>query len=147
METLLRGNFFLVAFKKSSDFLGSWINGNPISILSLLLVNLFSSDFLGSWINGNQVMSEWISTLTNCASDFLGSWINGNFDSCPVQTYWVCLLTSSEVELMETVTAQFFSVSPLCTSDFLGSWINGNPMYSSCPDVIIKDFWLPRKLN
>ncbi len=84
-----------------------------------------ASDFLGSWINGNYFTCPFYDLHYN-SSDFLGSWINGN---CCIGSYlrhFGLLLTSSEVELMET-----FSVSPLCkfvaiTSDFLGSWINGN---------------------
>ncbi len=147
----------------SSDFLGSWINGNTFIISPL---SSFTSDFLGSWINGNPTT---LSGLSRWTSDFLGSWINGNNGFCLLWAFGV-LLTSSEVELMETFlncdsawsinSSDFLgswingnlllrrSISSSTTSDFLGSWINGNFKLIDVVEIFFTYvFWLPRKLN
>ena len=88
-----------------------------------------SSDFLGSWINGNS--RRFGKTNNNLASDFLGSWINGNSSMRSPPAFWIAdLLTSSEVELMETLVSLQDCDVVLYTSDFLGSWINGNTRYT-----------------
>ncbi len=107
---------------RASDFLGSWINGNPYRYNNAI-VKFDASDFLGSWINGNNSMiTLGLITETN-TSDFLGSWINGNKKDWKVR--------------------QKNAIS----SDFLGSWINGNHPYLATGRDKIPNFWLPRKLN
>ncbi len=144
MEVTLQGT---LKNASASDFLGSWINGNLVA-RCLLLAELKTSDFLGSWINGNYSALS-TSFMPANTSDFLGSWINGNnpkphteylhyqlLTSSEVELmethhhWWKTkrghLLTSSEVELMETVLDHSVKLKLSTASDFLGSWINGN---------------------
>ncbi len=85
-----------------------------------------TSDFLGSWINGNLRCLLSLRLDPTKASDFLGSWINGNSQPNRILMVGTCLLTSSEVELMETAKAASPYETKITASDFLGSWINGN---------------------
>ncbi len=103
-----------------------------------------TSDFLGSWINGNNSLNWFLQTISS--SDFLGSWINGNRPTRRINNDSHKLLTSSEVELMETPGYWAWARNTIA-SDFLGSWINGNNCCQFSRAKIHVGFWLPRKLN
>ena len=109
--------------KRSSDFLGSWINGNNVKKSRRALA--FASDFLGSWINGNSCKalnrSSQLNLLTSSEVELMETWWFNSLDHDQST-----LLTSSEVELMETCPLVGRKEPDHSTSDFLGSWINGN---------------------
>ena len=155
--------------KNSSDFLGSWINGNTQQNLqNFTNWQLLTSSEVELMETLGQGGQAWVEGFH--ASDFLGSWINGNFETAENQSLDPVLLTSSEVELMETFgvfcTPKLFEASDflgswingnywfsilsdpaITASDFLGSWINGNnPSHRKQKDGRVR-FWLPRKLN
>ncbi len=157
----------------SSDFLGSWINGN------LTLSSGLERDPVCSWrlLTSSEVELMETSNVTplgsfvTTASDFLGSWINGNqlidiksitlglglLTSSEVELMETAsinrrgcrplnLLTSSEVELMETLTLHSPAtvVATLLTSSEVELMETFREwVFVACSD----DFWLPRKLN
>ena len=107
----------------TSDFLGSWINGN-LGAKIITQAGLRSSDFLGSWINGNNKLPEGGGEtkilLTSSEVELMET-----LKVCFVFFVRIRLLTSSEVELMETFETKNLPEGKN-SSDFLGSWINGN---------------------